>query len=126
MAVYNVKRMPIFIDSQMVAEAENATVRINTNGERQHAQEGVIAISTGNLEVEISCSTIRTVTPGGGHSKMEDALFNQSVVTASAKIGSKMLVCPVKWVSGEFSSDSRTGTLKGSFTANNAGNPDLI
>lgn len=126
MAVQNVKRMPLFIDSQMVAEASNVTVRINTNGEQQHAQEGVIAISTGNMEVEVSTSTIRTVTPGGGHEKMESALLNQTLVTGAVKIGAKMMMVPLKFVTGEFSSDNRTGVLTGSFTGRNAGNPDFV
>ncbi len=126
MAVYNVKRMSISIDSKKVAEAQNVTVRINTNGEQQHGQDGVMAISVGNLEIEASCSIIRVLNPQAGLAAMESALIEQKLVTAGMKIGEKTLMVPMVPVTGEYSSESRTGTLTGAFTLRNAGDPDFV
>lgn len=125
MAAADVKRAVAYIDSQKIAELESSDYSETTNGERQHGIDGVLGISNGNPEVELRFNVIRVVAPGGGLSKMESVITSQAPVTLAYKIGSNLIQGTFKCVQRTYTSDSRTGTLKGTFTFQNADNPSV-
>lgn len=118
-----IRRASAYVESMKVAEMESSDYSENTNGERMHAQDGVLGISTGNPEVELRFNVIRPVNPKGALMKMEEVIAGQQYVTLSYKIGTKIISAAYKCTQRSYSSDSRTGTMKGTFTFMNAENP---
>lgn len=111
MATGNVKRAEAFVNSKKVADLSTSSMKGATNGERQHAADGVVAITTGNPEWDFTFNTIRLTSPGVGQTTLEEAFQNQSVVTIAYKVGAKLYYCACKVTTLEFASEARTGTL---------------
>lgn len=118
-----IKRAVCYANNAKIAECESSDYSENTNGEQQHGQDGVIGISVGNQEVEIRVNIIRTLNPKTGMQIIEDAIRTQSYLDFAYKVGAKMIFAKFKCVSRNYTSDSRTGTLKGNFVFRNGENP---
>lgn len=119
------RRASLYIDDQKLAECSTSTLRINTNTERQHAQEGVIAGSDGNTEVDFSFDTIVIEGFPGASKKVIDAINLRKEVQLGYYVAGMLYMCPAKFASGEIKSDNKSGVVTGSWSAINTGNPTV-
>ena len=120
------RRMSLFINSDKIAEAMDVQITITKNGEQQHGSEGVEAMSTGNVEVEIKTNTVRPIKIKSGQKRLLNALINDIDVDARVEVGDVHFFVPVRVMIGDYTSDSKTGALKGAWTMKNSGNPVVI
>lgn len=123
MATGNVKRATAFVNSKKVAELSSSSMKGATNGDRQHGADGVLAISTGNPEIDFTFNTVRLTSPGAGQMGLEEAFQKQTVVTIAYQTGAGLTFCACKCTTLEFSSESRTGTLNCVVNLMSAENP---
>ena len=123
MATSNVERADVFIYSKKVAALESSQLKLVTNGERQHGAEGVLAITRGNVEGDLTVNVIRETSPGAGTKAIEKAFRDQALATIAYKIGADLIYCAYKCTSAEYASESRSGSLKGVFLFQNAEPP---
>lgn len=119
----DIKRATAFASSKKIAELETSDYSENTNGEQQHGVDGVIGITVGNPEVELTFNVVRPVAPSAGLAEMETAIKTQKTITLAYKIGSDLIYANYKCMSRRYTSESRTGSLKGVFVFRNADNP---
>ena len=125
MAAEDIKRSTLYINSAKLAELESSDFTSKTNGDRMHGQDGVIGISQGNIEVDISAKIIRLYIPKAAQLAMEAAHISQEYVSVSYKIGTVLWNMDCRITDLAFNSESRSGSNKGTVTLMSAGNPSI-
>lgn len=120
-----VKRMSIYVDDEKCAELMNANLRFNTNGERVHAQEGVVAGTDGNMEIDITADLVVLEGWPGASGKAIDAINTRKELRMSGYVGGKLWEFPAKCVSGEIKSENKTGMVSASLAFQNTG-PETV
>lgn len=126
MANATIKRAQVYVDSLKVGEIENATLTVNNNNERMDGAEGVVGISDGNQHGDIEARVIHP-TPGTvATNKLLDLLMNQAYCSIAFYFQGQQIVAKYKVNQARFETDSRSGTLRGTFNFMNGGPVELI
>lgn len=123
MAAEDIRRSTLYFNSAKLAELESSDFTSKTNGERMHGQDGVIGISQGNIEIDISAKIIALYIPKAAMLDIVEKHFNQEYASLSYKIGTVLWNMDVRVTDLAFNSESRGGSNKGSVTLMSAGNP---
>lgn len=126
MAKSIIKRMPLYIDSAKVAEAMDVEYSEDTNGEQMHGADAVEGVTTGNLVIEVKTNVIVPVTRSIGQKKLEQAIRNQAYIDIRVTIGGADAFVPMKVKGRTYSTDSKTGAMKGAYTMINGGDPVYV
>lgn len=126
MADKKFRRMTIAIETKKILETSGGTYTHRTNDQRQHGQDGSMGHSEGNDETELQFDTC---TPFGGHdnrANIRDALAGKRSVTATIFVdGGIEILKNARFVERKYTSDSKTGELKGSFQLE-GGKPEIM
>lgn len=126
MANATITRAQVYVDSLKVGEIESATITINNNNERMDGAEGVVGLSDGNQHGDIEARVIHPTPGTAATSKLMSLLFSQSYCSIAYVLQGKQIVAKYKVTQARFESDSRTGTLRGTFNFMNGGPPQFI
>jgi len=118
-----IRRASIYVKTKKVAELESSEITQNSNSEQMHGAEGILGATVGNPEVEIRGNYIRSLKIGEALEAIENAILTGEPILMSYQYGNKQLYAYFVITVVGLSSDARTGTLKGNFTARNAENP---
>lgn len=120
------KRAKLWVNNNLVAEVESTEGTFNANTERAHIQDGVDGASEGNVEIDVRVNIVKYVDQKAGAQAIEDAMFNQTPLTATYLIGSTAFSCDYRVGQGTFNSETKTGTSKASFTLMSASVPQVL
>jgi hypothetical protein len=108
-----IRSAPIFFKSKKVAEIESADYEINSNDEDQFGSEGWMGSSSGATTTSITCNVIVPV--AGLTVTLTTALLNKEQVQIGVAVDGKLHQIDMQPKTAKFTTDSKTGTLKGSF-----------
>ncbi len=125
MALQRFKKIPLHADGKKIAELQNCTYKHDSNDMRQHGVDGVMGFSDGNDETEV---TADCCVPFGGMSNraaLRDAIAGKRSVQLAIPVDGSIEMIEVRCTSRQYTSDSKTGELKGSFTFQ-GGKPEIV
>lgn len=126
MAAATIKRAAVYINSAKLAECSDSSFDHNNNSEQMHGQEGVLGATDGNQTVQFQFDTVRPTSLTNAATALEDAMMSQALVSCVYAFGGKQYQVACKVQTAKMSSESKSGTLKGSWTLINAENPKLL
>lgn len=121
-----IKRASVYIDSAKLAEMSDGSFDHNNNSEQMHGVEGILAATDGNQTVQFQFDTARPTSTSSALTALEDAMMTQKLVSCVFAFGGKQYQVACKVQTAKISSESKSGTLKGSWTLINAENPKLL
>ena len=121
-----IKRASVYIDSAKLAEMSDGSFDHNNNSEQMHGVEGILAATDGNQTVQFQFDTARPTSTSSALPALEDAMTTQTLVSRAFALGGKQNQVACKDQTAKISSESKSGTLKGSWTLINAENPKLL
>jgi len=103
----------IYFKGKLVAECESSDYTITAGGEAQHGTAGLLGYSTGQPMTKLVCNTI---TPVRGYSvTFISTLLQQQTVVVGWAGGGQLHQIEMKILEANFKSDSKSGSLKGTF-----------
>ncbi len=105
-----------------IAEIETADYTISSGNEAQHGSDGLLGFSSGQVSTKIVCNVIVPV--AGLSTTLEDALLRKLTVTIGWIGGGKLHQIDMKVMEANYKSDSKVGSLKGTFNFE-GGEPDV-
>lgn len=118
-----IRKAEVYFNGKKVAEIESAEYEIDSGDEAQHGAEGVMGFSKGQITTKITANVIVPV--AGLTTTLESALLNKLPVTLGWAAGGKIHQIPdMNTMKASYKTDSKAGTLKGSFEFN-GGAPDV-
>lgn len=103
----------VYYQDQKVGECSNATYTVMNNGANQYGLEGVIGQSLGAEECKVEMDVIVPIQ--GLASQLKDAIRQPNVTVGVELDGALELVVGL-FTERNYTSDSKTGELKGKFT----------
>jgi len=116
------RAVPIYFKGKKIAEIESADYTISSGDEAQHGSDGVLGYSKGQTTTKLVCNVVVPV--AGMSSTLEAALLNKETVTMGLAIGGKLHQIDMNPMECNYKSDSKAGTLKGTFNFE-GGAPDV-
>lgn len=126
MASQKIKRAPLYIDSSKLGELESVTFTWTNNNERLDGVEGVGGQSEGNAHVDVQATAFIPAAWSGAGDKLIAALQSQAEVGIVVPFAGKQWQVPCKLNTMQIQSESRSGTLRGTFTFTNSAPPKVI
>lgn len=126
MASQQIKRAPLYIDSAKLGELESVSLTWNNNNERMDGVEGVGGQSDGNAHVDVSATAFIPAAWSGAGDKIIATIQSQKEVSIVVPFAGKQWQVPCKLNSMQIQSESRTGTLRGTFSFTNSGVPKVV
>jgi hypothetical protein len=112
----------IFFKGKMVAEIESSDYTISAGGEAQHGTHGLLGYSTGQGMTKIVANTVIPVR--GMSVTIVGSLLRKETVVVGWTGGGELHQIEMKILEANFKSDSKAGTLKGTFNFE-GGEPDV-
>jgi len=114
MAFQDVRHASVFVDSKLVAECSKSDMTIATGDERLYGDAGVAGVSDGADETDFDFDTFIPVN-GASVDPVAMALAKKTFELQYGSVGGKILSVQCRFKSVKISSDSKAGTLTGSF-----------
>ena len=111
MANQTFRAASVYIDGKKVAEAMSTTFSVKNGGQSQHGIEGVLGISDGTEETTCELDSICPVE--GFEIDVLALLHNRKYCTIGYAVGGKLLQSTGKIQGVDYSSDTKTGEIKG-------------
>jgi hypothetical protein len=105
-----------------IAEIETADYEINGGDEPHFGQDGLLGYSQGAITTKISCNVVVPV--AGMTTTLEDALLRKQIVTIGWLGNGKLHQIDMLPMQAKYTSDTKAGSLKGSFEFS-GGKPDV-
>ena len=113
MAKYVIRQAPIYFKGKKIAEIETADYEINGNDEPAFGSDGLLGFTSGAMTTRITCNVIVPV--AGLTSTLTAALLAKEQVTIGVLVDAKLHQIDMQPMTARFQSDSKAGSLKGSF-----------
>ena len=101
----------VYTNGQKVAEAQTSTFSVKNGGTTQHGIDGVLGVSDGTEEVTCEIDSICPV--AGFEIAFLDLLHGRAYCTIGYAVDGKLLQSTGKIQAIDYSSDSKTGEVKG-------------
>jgi hypothetical protein len=118
-----IRNAAVYFGGKKVAEIETADYDIDSGDEPQHGTDGLLGYSNGQVTTKITCNVIVPVS--GLTVTIEDALVNKRPVLIGWLGGGKMhQIKDMRVMRASYKSDSKAGSLKGTFEFN-GGAPNI-
>lgn len=105
-----------------IAEIESADYTISSGDEAQHGTDGLLGYSKGQIITKIVCNVVVPV--AGLSTTLESALLSKQGVTIGWIGGGKLHQIDMNPMECNYKSDSKSGSLKGTFNFE-GGAPDV-
>jgi hypothetical protein len=113
MANRRINRLRIEIGATLVGQAETATIRMSSNDEQGHGEDGSNYFTDGNNTSEI---TMDAITPGDGYDiDMITMMVDKVDVDTSYTLGNQLWGSSGRFTEAEHKGESKTGMVKGNF-----------
>jgi hypothetical protein len=122
MATTTIRAAAVYARGKKVAEVESADYTIDSGDEAHHGTEGLLGFSKGQITTKITTNVIIPV--AGMTSTLEGALLNKETLTIGWVGGGKMHQIDMNPMTASYKSDSKSGSLKGTFEFH-GGKPDV-
>lgn len=109
-----IRALSIIVNSRKIAECESATWEVTTGDEAHVGTEGYIGHSDGAGMTKCTTNNIIPVT--GMEVRLKDLIRNREYCTVSAIVDGDAESVEGRWTGRNYSSDAKTGALKGAFS----------
>lgn len=113
---------PIYFKGKKIAEIESGDYTIDSGDEPQHGTDGLMGFSKGQITTKVTANVVVPV--AGLTTTLEAALLNKDTVTIGVAVGGKLHQIDMNPMTCSYKSDSKAGTLKGTFEFH-GGKPDV-
>ena len=117
-----IRSAAVTFKGKKIAEIESADYTIDGGDEPQHATDGLLGFSKGQITTKITANVIVPV--AGLSTTLESALLNKQTVTIGWLGGGKLHQIDMNPMTVNYKSDSKSGSLKGTFEFH-GGAPDV-
>lgn len=118
-----IRAAAIYFDGKKVAEIESADYTIDSGDEPQHATEGLLGFSNGQITTKITANVIVPI--AGMTTTMEAALLAKRRPTIGWAGGGKLhQIADMNIQTANYKTDAKAGSLKGAFEFH-GGAPDV-
>jgi hypothetical protein len=117
-----IRAAAVTFKGKKIAELKSAKYSISSGDEAQHGSEGVMGYSKGQVMTKISADVVVPV--AGLSTTLESALLNKQTVTIGWIGGGKLHQIDMNPMDCEYTSDSKSGALSGTFNFE-GGAPDV-
>jgi hypothetical protein len=105
-----------------IAEMEGGEYEINSGDEPHFGPDGLLGFGEGPISTKMVCNVVIPV--AGMTSTLEDALLRKQVVTMGWIGNGKLHQVDMKPINAKYTTDTKTGSLKGTFEFQ-GGKPDV-
>ena len=117
-----IRSASVYFEGKKIAEIESADYTIDSGDEPHHGQEGLYGFSKGQITTKVSTNVIVPVS--GLSTTLESALLQKKQVNIGWAAGGKLHQITMNVMSCNYKSDSKSGSLKGTFEFH-GGAPDV-
>lgn len=115
------RNAPVYAEGKKIAEIEKAQYELESGDEPQFTDAGVVW-SNGRITSKITCDCI--IPQPGMTTRLTTMLLQKKTVRIGIVVDGQMHQIPMRPMRAKFDSDTKTGSLKGSFEFNGA-EPDV-
>jgi hypothetical protein len=112
----------VYAKGKKIAEIESADYTISSGDEAQHGTDGLLGYSKGQIMTKMVTNVIVPV--AGMSNTLESALLNKETLTMGWAGGGKLHQVDMNPMECNYKSDSKSGSLKGTFNFE-GGKPDV-
>ena len=117
-----IRSASVYFEGKKIAEIESAEYDIESGDEPHHGTDGLLGWSKGQITTKFTANVIVPV--AGMTTTLESALLTKKQVTLGWAAGGKLHQATCNPMRANYKSDSKTGSLKGTFEFQ-GGQPDV-